>query len=356
MKKNKMLRLASVLLVLTLLTTSIIGGTFAKYTSSGSVRDTARVAKWGVEIKTSGSLYSDAYAKGAGNLPAAWTEVSPSADSITVAAATQNDNIVAPGTESYGNGLSFGIAGTPEVAVTVKTIIEAEDIYLKEGTYGVLVPATVSDTESLKKVVNKNTDGVYKAGTDNSYTKVTEDSALYATGDEYYILTNKVDLTGDYFPVVYTLGGSTSTGGADEKTAVKIAKKLAGMLETNPTTDGGETDYKVSYKNITHKYPANTDLGSSGPKFGNENLKWKWEFENANKDRADTILGDLIAAKKDKDSSKDVDYKFVSIGNDGAVTELAIGTGDDFTVKAGTDVVANLRTMFDISLNVTQVD
>ena len=33
MKKNKALRAASALLVLTLLTTSIIGGTFAKYTT-----------------------------------------------------------------------------------------------------------------------------------------------------------------------------------------------------------------------------------------------------------------------------------------------------------------------------------
>ena len=47
MKKNRMLRLASALLILTLLTTSVIGGTFAKYVSTGSVSDTARVAKWG---------------------------------------------------------------------------------------------------------------------------------------------------------------------------------------------------------------------------------------------------------------------------------------------------------------------
>lgn len=57
MKKNRMLRMASALLILTLLTTSVIGGTFAKYVSEGSVSDTARVAKWGVEIKTSGTLY-----------------------------------------------------------------------------------------------------------------------------------------------------------------------------------------------------------------------------------------------------------------------------------------------------------
>ena len=50
MKKNTMMRLAAVLLVGVLLTTSVIGGTFAKYTTSDDATDTARVAKWGVTI------------------------------------------------------------------------------------------------------------------------------------------------------------------------------------------------------------------------------------------------------------------------------------------------------------------
>lgn len=46
MRKNKMMRFASGLLVATLLTTCIISGTFAKYTSSAAGTDSARVAKW----------------------------------------------------------------------------------------------------------------------------------------------------------------------------------------------------------------------------------------------------------------------------------------------------------------------
>ena len=44
MKKNRMMRLASVLLVCVLLTTSVISGTFAKYTTKYTAEDTARVA------------------------------------------------------------------------------------------------------------------------------------------------------------------------------------------------------------------------------------------------------------------------------------------------------------------------
>lgn len=49
MKKNRMMRLASTLLVLTLLTTCAISGTFAKYTTQATASDTARVAYWGFE-------------------------------------------------------------------------------------------------------------------------------------------------------------------------------------------------------------------------------------------------------------------------------------------------------------------
>lgn len=49
MKKNRMMRLASILLVCVLLTTSVISGTFAKYTTSVTVEDDARVAYWGFQ-------------------------------------------------------------------------------------------------------------------------------------------------------------------------------------------------------------------------------------------------------------------------------------------------------------------
>lgn len=50
MRKNRMMRLASTLLVLTLLTTCAISGTFAKYTSEATGTDTARVAKWAFKV------------------------------------------------------------------------------------------------------------------------------------------------------------------------------------------------------------------------------------------------------------------------------------------------------------------
>lgn len=56
MKKNTMMRLASALLVLVLLTTCAISGTFAKYTTSATSNDKARVAYWGFQAANSMNL------------------------------------------------------------------------------------------------------------------------------------------------------------------------------------------------------------------------------------------------------------------------------------------------------------
>lgn len=53
MKKNKILRMASGLLVLAMITTCVISGTFAKYTSTASGKDEAAVAKWSIEVNDS---------------------------------------------------------------------------------------------------------------------------------------------------------------------------------------------------------------------------------------------------------------------------------------------------------------
>jgi hypothetical protein len=49
MKKNKMMRIASVLLVAVLLSTCAISGTYAKYITETEVKDAARVAYWGFD-------------------------------------------------------------------------------------------------------------------------------------------------------------------------------------------------------------------------------------------------------------------------------------------------------------------
>ena len=116
MKKNKMMRIASVLLVAVLLTTCTISGTFAKYITKKESTDTARVAKFGVDLVVT---VDGAFATEYDATTAATDEHGVAIAKTVVASSTDQDNLVAPGT----NGdlmASATIQGIPEVAVNVK--------------------------------------------------------------------------------------------------------------------------------------------------------------------------------------------------------------------------------------------
>lgn len=106
MKKNKMMRLASVLLIAVMVSTSAISGTYAKYVTEGFVQDNARVAKFGVEVEANADMFSKTYKD-------AYTD---DALAMTVESSNEND-VVAPGTE--GTLAAYNIKGQPEVDVRV---------------------------------------------------------------------------------------------------------------------------------------------------------------------------------------------------------------------------------------------
>lgn len=97
MKKTKLMRAALLLLVLTLITSCFVGGTFAKYTTSAEGSDTARVASWGFQPTTIdlSNLFTATY------------------DNVLGA-----DDVIAPGTSNNVQfGFTYGGATTaPEVA------------------------------------------------------------------------------------------------------------------------------------------------------------------------------------------------------------------------------------------------
>ncbi len=114
MKTNKIMRIASLILVAVMLSTCAISGTFAKYTTHGSGTDTARVAKWGVEVTATNAAFADAYK----NEMVEWvaTETTVNTD-ITVKSEEEDVKVIAPGTE--GGFAVFSITGTPEVDVEI---------------------------------------------------------------------------------------------------------------------------------------------------------------------------------------------------------------------------------------------
>ena len=108
MKKNVMMRVASVMLVLVLMSSSVISGTFAKYVTAGNAGDTARVAHWGVTVDVTGNEAFKTEYDG--------TASAENTDTVTVKSSTLK-KLVAPGTG--GTLATVDVNGSPEVDATI---------------------------------------------------------------------------------------------------------------------------------------------------------------------------------------------------------------------------------------------
>ena len=139
MKKNVMMRLASFLLVAVLISTSAISGTYAKYVTTDSGSDTARVAKWGVVIE------ADSFGMFATNYKTDDKTATFTGD-YSVSSAN-GDKVMAPGTS--GSFADISITGTPEVAVDVAIVptVEVSGNWTVGGDFYCPVTITVGDTD-----------------------------------------------------------------------------------------------------------------------------------------------------------------------------------------------------------------
>ena len=333
MKKNKMMRLASILLVVTLLSTSIISGTFAKYTTQDSASDSARVAKWGVSLQVIGNLYGEAYKDAI---------VANGDTSLTVLAndhASADDDVVAPGTKN-GEGFKFSLTGTPEVSSQAVVTIKAQNVFLNAGKYGLMVEVSTGTVTAENFAVL----GDLYTQTSGTYTK----AASYTASTTYYTLEDYVEVSDNYYPVVYKLTGDTSYTGADNEDTIKeIAALIAGKFGTVSPAPSTDSNNVTTYTVTSAVIAPNTDLDDHFM-VDDEVITWEWAFggaetgDNATEnDKADTILGLLMAR-----AAAGADRL------DGTVVKL---DGTDY--KAPTEHTDFcLDTSFELNITVNQVD
>lgn len=136
MKKNKIMRVAAVLLVAVILTTCAISGTFAKYVKSGSGSVTARVAKFGVNVAATGTTFANEYATDDLGVVG-----------VIAKSVVSTEDVVAPGTD--GSMAAFTITGKPEVAVNVafEGTLDIDDNWKDSSdAYYCPIAITVGDT------------------------------------------------------------------------------------------------------------------------------------------------------------------------------------------------------------------
>ncbi len=334
MKKNLMMKVASLMLILALASTCMIGTTFAKYVTADRAEDTARVAKWGITVATSGTLFGTDYEK---------YSAADTADKITAATSTSvsafngTDSIVAPGTKNTV-GFQVAISGDPEVQYdviaaytdinsdSVANADDIEDIYLTKATYGVMVPVygVNNATDVTKYYILDDTDPA-----DTFYTKATS----YDSTETYYDLHDGIEVTEDkYFPITWTVVASGTAKKPADIATQKDLKLVAAAIINGLNADALNG---VANAEIDAKYT----------------LTWAWDFGGAagtitDADKKDTILGNLAAGATNVVVLSGSNYYALTVAN-----------GQATSTKSGdTTVYANLEVAFGISVTVEQVN
>ena len=190
MKRNRMMRIASFLLIAVLATTCAISGTFAKYTEEFEATSSARVAKWDINFKNASTDAETAFAF---DLFATVNDtLSPSDDETDVA-----DGCIAPGTMG-----SFAIKIVNDSEVNVK--------------YSLVLAQEAKDTTDATHVIpiqycltNSNDDADWKS------------AAEFSAITEVALNMNQTGTITVYWRWVYD-GDHTSLGQASNTSAITV--------------------------------------------------------------------------------------------------------------------------------------
>ncbi len=287
------MRVFSLLLALTLISTCAISGTFAKYVTKAEGEDQARVAKWGVLLTMEGdNMFAPEYE--------ADDTTFESQDGTKLSVRVDPDytgeisDLVAPGTTN--DGFKATIVGKPEVAVRYTLHIDADwtDVVLPAGDY--------TDFTQLVDADDDGTVGYEKTFTlDKDYAPVKWDITVSKNGGTPISLTQVAATK----PELAAAMGGTADGFAatDAKTIVKrYATQLAALMLSiiNDNGEAGASNAVFTVNDdgsidLSIDFDANRSLNFE---FG---LKWTWAFEQEDVelyDAADTWLGNYAAYKE----------------------------------------------------------
>lgn len=236
-KKHWTLRAAGLLFALVLITSCFVGGTFAKYVTSKSASDIARVARFGVKITAEDhTAFKTTYTTDA-------TDLSIGVNSVISSIGTSGtrDKVVAPGT-GEDKAATLSITGTPEVAVHVELTMSGMDVFLKAGDHRDLTATSPTAEFNLADryypvvFTLKQNDTVLKSGT------ISEINTYLATLPKNY--DAGTDLGKEFGTYTLSWKWAFEDPTIDNKNQ---ADTLLGFLAANNTAFGYQvmTDYNI---------------------------------------------------------------------------------------------------------------
>ena len=283
MKKNKMMRIASILMVATLITTCAISGTFAKYVTTAEGTDTARVAKWGIVLgMQSEDLFADKYATDDEDYEGDYSVV---ADPDNNVVEKEIKDLVAPGTKSV-EAATATVFGTPEVATRYSLTIDGlKDVFLKAGEYTDFTKLVATTDAETGKISYGYTDTFTL---EEDYYPVKWDIKVENEAGTYYLLSELAATYG-----VNVAGFSISEAAAIfAQYKTQLASLLEGLVSGASNAKIDITDDGIV--TMSMDFDPNTEMDYTFT------LTWSWKYENDtethaidNDDRADTLLGNL---------------------------------------------------------------
>lgn len=357
MKSAKALVLA---LTLCMLTTSLVGGTVARFRAEDSTRDTAQVTQWGVVLSVSGDLFGTNYLGAAGGNTATSgdTNVTVRSDSVSALDASFL-KVVAPGTK--GQGMTLMLSGTSEVATRQRLGITTQNIYLAKGIYGEMAPVANVTADNIEALI---AEGLYVDSNEGisdqpSYQKLTVKPADL-NGITFYRVEDRFELTADYYPVVYTakgLGGVASDIHSDSLASIALA--LAESVARTDVDEAAPDAFgKRSYSVAGPRLAAGTklDMGLDPLAVASVErltLDWTWAIDNGGSDAeralcrsADSLLGHLSPANR----------TLVLLDADGKASLLTVNAESGLIKNAVGVLCGSLKTSLDVSLLIEQID
>lgn len=152
-KRSIMIRVMAVLSVVMMFTICFVGGTFARYTSSGSGSDSARVAKWDIRVNGSEIATSDTFTFELfqtitdSDLTSAETDIAPA-----------DGSIIAPGTSGK---FSIAIQNLSQVNATYAidyTVTNTDNIPVEFSTNGTDWKTNINDLDVTNVAIGLGTD------------------------------------------------------------------------------------------------------------------------------------------------------------------------------------------------------
>lgn len=285
--KSKTMRLSALLLVLVLVTSCFVGGSFAKYVREAAGGDGARAAKWGVTIEPNGNLFSETYATH-----------DATAATLFANSVASTDKVVAPGTSGELSQIVLG--GSPEVAVAVNynSNLELTGWMVPADGTEAATPASghwEADGNGWVKVMNLG------AGTDvqPAYTPTADGVADGANAGQTWEVTattgNPVDGGALWkYTFVWVVGAAPDAPAEGDLVYYCPIAITVGDTTFKGTDYASAADFEYAVQAAINAYSAQYEPGTDLSTVPVPVVSWAWEFDG--NDVKDTALGDQAAA------------------------------------------------------------